>query len=37
MLEAVGEGEANRVIYFGNDLYFPQQSPQPRIRINKCK
>lgn len=26
-LEAIGEGEANRVIYFGNDLYFPQRIP----------
>jgi hypothetical protein len=31
------EGEAYRVIYFGNDLYYSQRSPQTRIRINKCK
>ena len=35
--EATEEDEAYRVIYFGNDLYYSQRSPKPRIRINKCK
>jgi hypothetical protein len=28
-LEAIRESEAYRVIYFGNDLYFPQRIPAP--------